>query len=353
MRDTCLVVPSIRGDSFARFVSEWRPTGLFDRVDVALVEDNPSKTFSFPFGREDEGLDANHQHFCWEDIDEHEWSWIIPRRSDTVRSFGYWWAWSQGYGYLMTLDDDCYPSKGYESLDLLHRSMLTRTKWFNTLNNVRPRGVPYRNLGTRQIHVNHGIWRGVLDYDAPQQLVDPTPETYTHDNRIVPHGAYHPFCGMNAMWRREAMPLSYHLLMGHMACAATNFGYRTGWMKPSAPAFPIKPLDPLPFDRFGDIWCGIIQKRICDHLGWAVSSGTPYIHHDRASDPFKNLRKEANGIEVNEHLWEFVDRIPLQGKTAVDCYEEIGKAFNLYGGEHSAYWGTLSEAMVTWAGLFR
>jgi reversibly glycosylated polypeptide/UDP-arabinopyranose mutase len=344
MKDTALVVPSIREDSFERFVREWRPTGMLDRVDLILVEDNARKTFT-------PSMTDVAQHFCWEDIDEHEWSWIIPRRSDTIRSFGYWWAWSQGYGFLQTLDDDCYPAKGYEELDLLHRSMLTRTKWFSTLNSVRPRGVPYRNLGSRPVHVNHGIWEGVLDYDAPQQLVDPTPETYTHDNRIVPHGAFMPFCGMNAMWRREAIPLSYHLLMGQMAAVKTNFGRPDGFQKPSASPQPA--IQRLPFDRFGDIWCGIIKKRICDHLGWVVSSGTPYIHHDRASDPFKNLRKEANGIEINEWLWERIDAVRFRSTDdVVDCYRTVSDAISNLGGEHGVYWGTLGKAMWAWADLF-
>lgn len=331
-KDTCLVVPSIRKDSFDRFIAEWTPTGLFERVDLVLMEDNPTKTFSSPLGT---------THFSWEDIDRHEWSWIIPRRSDTVRSFGYWHAWRSGYDYLMTLDDDCYPAIGYERLDLMHKSMLERSRWFNTLNSVRPRGIPYKNIGHRPVHVNHGIWQGVLDYDAPQQLVDPVPETYTHDNRIVPHGAYHPFCGMNVMWRREAIPLSYHLLMGRALGLDTQ-----------------SPIVPLQFDRFGDIWCGIIQKRICDYLGWVVSTGTPYIHHDRASNPFANLRKEANGIEVNEWFWEKIDAIRLSDgfrdfkNPVVECYSFIGHQISHWEGEHAAYWKMLGGAMVTWAKLF-
>lgn len=341
MKDTALVVPSIRRESFSRFVAEWRPTGLFDRVDCVLIEDNPTRTFPTP-------PEVKH-HFCWEDIDQHEWSWIIPRRSDTVRSYGYWWAWTNGYSFLQTADDDCYPSKGYEQLDLLHKEMLTRTKWFNTLNSVRPRGVPYRNLGSRPVHVNHGIWQGVLDYDAPQQLVDPVPETYTHDNRIVPHGAYHPFCGMNAMWRREAIPLSYHLLMGQAVDGVDGKG-RWPDSKGYEPALALKK---LPFDRFGDIWCGIIQKRICDHLRWVVSTGTPYIHHDRASDPFKNLRKEANGIEVNEIFWEVIDGVHFrQTHDVTDCYRVVAEAVGIIGGEHAEYWRALSRAMNVWAGLF-
>lgn len=339
--DTALVVPSIRANSFKRFLEEWKPTGLFDRVDLILMEDNPKRSPEFSDAFKDTGVYPE-KHFDWESIEVHTWDHIIPRRSDTVRSFAYWHAWQQGYVYLMTMDDDCYPAAGYEQLDLMHKSMLTRTRWFNTLNNVRPRGVPYENLGERKIHVNHGIWQGVLDYDAPQQLVAPTPEVYTHDNRIVPHGAYHPFCGMNVMWRREAIPLSYHLLMGQAANGRGN----------------MRTLEKLPFDRFGDIWCGIIQKKIVDHLGWAVSTGTPYIHHDRASNPFTNLRKEANGIEVNEWFWEKIDAIKLadvsefESLEAALSYRTIGDAVQDFGGEHGFYWKQLGRAMVTWAELF-
>lgn len=331
--DTALVIPSIRQDSFERFLKEWTPTGLFDRVDLILMEDSQTKTFKIDL--ENGALeDGHHVHLCWEDIDKKSWAHIIPRRSDTVRSFGYWYAYDQGYDYLMTLDDDCYPNPDYPNIDEIHKSMLTRTRWFNTLNNVRPRGVPYFNLGQRKVYVNHGLWTGILDYDAPQQLVNPIPEVYTHDNRIIPRGAYHPFCGMNAMWRREVMVLSYHLLMGRMYPADGG------------------ELIQLPFDRFGDIWCGIIQKKICDHLGYAVSTGIPYIHHDRASSPFTNLRKEANGIEVNEWFWEKIDAVELVGDSAVSCYEQVAHAVGEFGGEHDVYWQMLSKAMLVWAERF-
>ncbi len=350
MRDTALVVPSIRKDSFERFVREWESTGLFDRVDLILMEDNPVKTFSSDlFADNNRHIDpSKHVHLSWEDIDKQEWASIIPRRSDTVRSFAYWYAWNAGYEYIMTMDDDCYPAPGYEELDLLHKSMLTRTKWFNTLNSVRPRGTPYFNVGERRIHVNHGLWLGVLDYDGPQQLVNPIPEVYSHDNRIIPSGAYHSFCGMNAMWRRDAMVLSYHMLMGQMFVRKTK----------GAPGME---LEKLPFDRFGDIWCGIVQKKILDEIGWAISTGTPYIHHDRASNPFTNLRKEANGIEVNEWFWQKIDEIDLSAihdpgqnkkNQAAMYYSFIGEFVMDFGGEHAVYWDQLGKAMITWAELF-
>lgn len=343
MKDVALVVPSIRRESFERFIGEWLPTGMFDRVDLILMEDNPTRTFDIPSELLNQMAPGSGGvvHLCWGDIPpamEH----IIPRRSDTVRSFAYWWAWNRGYKFIMTLDDDCYPAKGYTNLVQGHLSMMERTRWFNTLNDVRPRGIPYKNIGQRPVYVNHGIWQGVLDYDAPQQLVDPAPETYSHDNRIVPAGAYFPMCGMNVMWRREATVLMYHLLMGRRLPMSDVF------RSFNAPA----DLEQLPFDRFGDIWCGILMKKVADHLGWAVSTGTPYIHHDRASNPFTNLRKEANGIEVNEWFWERIDAVELFGNDPISVYMQLGDAIGQLGGEHEAYWRMLGEAMVAWATFF-
>lgn len=338
-RNVALIVPSIRKDSFERFIREWSDTALFEIADLILVEDNPKQTFFIGTDFQDRGYSLT--HLSWADI-PHEMGWIIPRRSDTVRSYGYWYAWSKGYEYLMTLDDDCYPSASYPNLADGHLGMLNRTKWFNTLTAVTPRGIPYKNLGERRVYVNHGIWEGVLDYDAPHQLVDPAAELYSHDNRIVPSGAYFPMCGMNVMWRAEATILMYHLLMGRWKpdINLSDDADKDG-------------LSLLPFDRFGDIWCGILMKKVADHLGWAVSSGTPYIHHDRASDTFKNLRKEASGIEVNEWFWQRVDEIHLTGSDPVDCYVQLAHGIRRFGGEHSMYWLRLSDAMQEWADLFK
>jgi len=57
-------------------------------------------------------------------------------------------------------------------------------------------------------------------------------------------------------------------------------------------------------DRFGDIWLGINLKRTCDDNGWAIATGYSTIRHDRASNVFKNLQKEAKGLELNETYWQ-------------------------------------------------
>lgn len=337
-KDTVLIVPTIREGSFKDLVERWDAIGLFDRVDTIIMEDNPKRTFNVPLKFANDFL-----HLSWENIDEElgDQAWIIPRRSDTVRSFAYYKAYQLGYDYIMTLDDDCYPTQKDEGLhydgagfvEEHIRNLSGRTKWFNTLSDVIPRGYPYFNRGEQPVWVNHGLWTNVLDYDAPHQLVSPEKERFAFDSRIVPRGMYFPMCGMNVMWRREATVLMYHLLMGQE-------------MK-------MGKLEKLPFDRFGDIFCGIFMKKIADHLGKGVTTGMPYVRHERASNPFTNLRKEANGIEVNEKLWEYVDSVELPEKGgAAFLYSHLGNEIQKFGGEHEHYFKRLGVAMQLWAELF-
>lgn len=63
-------------------------------------------------------------------------------------------------------------------------------------------------------------------------------------------------------------------------------------------------------DRFADIWLGIVSKRIIDENGWAVVTGYARVRHERASNVFKNLQKEALGIELNEGFWKNEEKDP-------------------------------------------
>jgi hypothetical protein len=128
---------------------------------------------------------------------------------------------------------------------------------------------------------------------------------------------------MNCCFDRRAVPLAYFAPMG----------------------------EGQPVKRFDDIWMGIIAKKICDHLGWLVTYGEPFVLHDRASDPVKNFAAEAPGREMNEWLWEFIDRVDLSGATAVDCLCDVADALDRTGGhDYVRNWGS---ALKIWAELFR
>jgi len=313
--NTAIVIPTIREESIKMFFERWGDE--FDNSQVIVIEDNPEKSFTLP--------DAVN-HYSWAEIDRElgDNAWIIPRRTDCIRSFGFYMAYRGGAKNIITLDDDCYPSDHnpdfvFSHLDFLERSGI-ETAWVSTIDDIKPRGHPYFMV-TRfaKIILNHGLWENVQDFDAPTQLVIGKKEGVLN-KMTIPRGQYYPMCGMNIAFKRELTPAMYFLLMGK------NYE----------------------FDRFGDIWCGIISKKIIDHLGYCVGNGNPLVWHDRASNVWENLRKELPGYEVNDHFWYRVDEVVLTKTTFKECYIEVAEKIDLEG----EYWDKLKRAMVIWANLF-
>ena len=317
---TTIVVPTIREEFILAFLDAWREP--FSQSHIIIVEDNPLRTIDF-------GKEPNVTHYAWADIDRELGtdSWIIPRRTDCIRSFGYFKAWQERPDMIVTLDDDCYPSdgRGGEFLDH-HRQRLFATgrseAWQTSAKDIATRGVPYYSLAREwPVVVNHGMWLGVPDYDAPSQLVrSRLAGSFAFENQTIPTGKYFPMCGMNLAFRADVVPALYFLLMGR------DYEY----------------------DRFGDIWAGIFVKKICDHLGYAIHSGEPAVSHQRASNVWANLRKEAAALEMNESLWQAVDQVVLTGTTFGDCYQELADKLPLEGD----YWTRLRRAMAVWRHLF-
>lgn len=326
-----LVVPTIREECIKRFFYEWRVE--FDacpNLRTFVVEDNPEKSFNI--GRSNVG------HYSWKEIDGElgERGWIIPRRTDCVRSFGYYKAWKDGVDILITLDDDCYPAHSTPYLiqtfvDIL--SGVAGSAWFNTLagrvtnyNNLYPRGFPYTERW-RAVALCHGLWKHVPDFDGKTQNLMPNVRVNIVDTEAspVPSGVFFPMCGMNVGVRRELIPAFYFLLMGQ-----DRYGRQWG------------------VHRFGDIWAGLFLKKIIDHLGLAVVSGQPVIHHDRASNALKNMELESAGIELNETLYKNIASITLSGITVQDCYMELAEKLIA----PNEYFRILKKAMAEWALLF-
>jgi len=342
MKDVVIVVPTIREKSIKRFIGEWSDHFFSNErfnCKLLIIEDNPQKSF-------DLDSDNNIEHLCWKDIENElgEDSWIIPRRTDCVRSFGYYKAHQQDPDMIVTMDDDCYPLKKHhpetapqkDFLDLHWRNLketvsLEEEKWVSTIEEFRPRGLPYKNLKNEvfysDIVLSHGLWYNVPDFDGMSQLRSNQTEGQTGYaiEQVIPKGKFYSMCGMNLAWKPEITPVLYFLLMGQSQ-EGESWGY----------------------DRFGDIWAGVSSKKIIDHLGKRVYSGYPIIWHDRASNSFSNIVKEAPGLEENEWLWEAVDDITLTTSSWGDCYQELSEKLP----ERNQYWKKQKEAMKVWSGLY-
>jgi hypothetical protein len=319
---TTVVVPTIRENLIRTFLDAWRDE--FAGAHVIVVEDNPEPTMALPDW-------PNVTHYSWRDIEQElgRDAWIIPRRTDCVRSFGYWQAWQDHGDMIVTLDDDCFPGRdGAQGFLARHWQRLEQggeTDAWQTTGTVVTRGVPYHTTTRRRTAVvNHGMWDGVPDYDAPTQLLEARmPHVFRWHDQTIPVGRYFPMCGMNLAFRPVVVPAMYFLLMGRDHA----------------------------FDRFGDIWAGLFVKRICDHLGFAIQSGSPAVRHERASNVWQNLRKEAPGLELNETLWTAVDDVTLTGTTFASCYRQLVDA--LAEREVGGDWGRrLRTAAHLWTGLF-
>ena len=337
-----VVIATNRPESLKRWVDEWTPH--LDGTDIYVIEDRPDGYTDADFGR-----DA--YQFNWHDIDRElgDKAWVIPRRTSAIKSFGFMKAYAEGYDYIWTLDDDCLPDPGYEhpyvaSMKRLIGMSQADDSWYNTIEDtgLYPRGYPY---GIRQksqpVMIHHGLWAGVPDLDGITALEHHALRLKSryHTER-VPTGQMFPMCGMNLVFRAEMAPAMYFGLQGRERSVVHNSI--------------IEGSKPLPFDRFDDIWAGLFAKKVCDHLGYAVTSGGPTILHTKESNPTQRVIKEGPGIAAHEILWPLVANFQLEDDTVKSCYSDLASLVMSVKNElpYPDYWKRLAEAMHTWTEMF-
>lgn len=103
-------------------------------------------------------------------------------------------------------------------------------------------------------------------------------------------------------------------------------------------------------DAVGMFVFGSWVQVICDHLGYGVKTGLPYIWHSKASNPFVNLKKEYKGIFWQEDIIPFFQQVQLSkdAVTVEQCYIELSKLVKEKLGSLDPYFVKLADAMVTW-----
>ncbi len=242
-------------------------------------------------------------------------------------------AWREGCDFIITLDDDCYP----EADDFIERHLesFRRDRWFRTIAGDSPRGLPYERLGQLPVALNHGLWSESPDLDGPTSLMrirEPRSPILPRAHEVVPPGMALPLCAMNVCYRRDVIPAAYNLLMG---------------------------FETEGFDRFDDIWSGLILKRVLDYMGWYATSGEPFVRHVRRSNPFVNLRREALGIQIHERLWDFILDAQLpHGLDVRGAFLAIAERLRLFPSQHpdvpspTGYFARVADAMGLWSALF-
>lgn len=326
MRNVFLVIPTIRS---VDFLMAWK--NQLSDVTIIVVEDADDTSVRIPVG-----VGKRVYHYSRRDIarDLGKYEWIVGRRNSSIRNYGFLKAYEKGADFILTMDDDCYPTadrlvEGH--LDNLafrvHDSVWMPTypggQWMYT------RGFPYGLRNRADVWVSHGLWSGALDLDGKTEVANGTllnEKAYQDIRQAVPRGVYYPMCSMNLAFVREATPVMFFPMMGEDPTGA-------GWG----------------YDRFDDIWAGVLSKKVLDHLGYGVVNGSPFVEHRKKSIPTHNLSKEEVGMKVNEQFWQWVDAVTLTGTSLKECYVELAEKANFPDKE---YFERLREAMKIWAGLF-
>jgi hypothetical protein len=333
-------VATIRPDEIARYLCQWAPllAAQFGRSGISRVaffihEDSPERRFTAP-----EPSPARVVHTCHRDIREvlGVASWIIPKGSGASRSFPMYLAWREGFEYVVTMDDDCFPPDDEpESFFDNHLRAFRLDRWFRTIGGEEPRGVPYGNKGSLPVLLNHGLWTGIPDFDGPTALVRsrwPMSVVLRKGIEVIPPGMWFTLCAMNVCYHRRAIPAAYNLLMG---------------------------VETAGFDRFDDIWSGLFLKKIADDLGFYVTNGGPFVRHLKASNPFSNLCKESLGIALHEEFWQHVSTARLEKcESVTQAYTNLAAWVRQFpkrspkAPAKPGYFERLAEAMAVWASLF-
>ncbi len=248
-----VIVPTIREEKLKEFLNAW--DFLFKKHKVALyiVRDGEKPTVN---------------QFTVEGV-MGEYKDLIYNFNDGVRNLGFAQAYKDGADIFISLDDDVLPDGDtiQDHLDVLNTRK--EISYMNSVDDIYMRGFPYWARNEAQVVFSHGLWNNVYDFDASTQLVLGA-KTPQHRKMPVPKGILMPVCVMNVAFTREVMPYYYQ---------APMFG---------------------DINRFADIWSGWEVKKYIDEKGLCMVNGYAKVNHNRASNPFVNLVKEARGVGMNE-----------------------------------------------------
>jgi hypothetical protein len=287
---------------------------------------------------------------------------VIPKRCHAETSFGFLVAYEEDADVIMELDDDVAPNEDYNVGQHLCNlfsnngtTVFAKTKWYNTMENlilnrkerVFPRGHPYDKKCRQEEYrwidnsstsvLNMGLWAGEPDLDALTLIYHSGLDGSCHlkgvglkrEKVIVGKDTYFAICSMNTSFLSKIIPAFYQLNMNQLG-----------------------------IDRFDDIWSGLFLKKIADYMRDNVSIGAPLLAHKKVTrDSFSDLRKEMEGIDLNERVWRVVDGMSLSGNSYLDAYISLTRSLSIAVpslGKTKAQHDFLKmqvEKMQTWASL--
>lgn len=329
-----IVVGALHSD-LTSFMEEWRP--VFSRFHLIIVKDPDIKEdIKIPSG-------FNVDVYTKSDIDKTVGSSSVVFSGYSCRYFGYLMSKKK---YIISMDDDCTPTKNDrgELLDPVHQHITNLSNpatpfFFNTLYDPFSngadfvRGYPFSLRSGVPSALSCGLWLNLADYDAPTQALKPSLRNNRYVDAVltVPVGAMLPISGINIGFDRE--------LLGPALL----------------PAFRLAKEGKLRWETVEDIWSGMCVKVICDHLGYGVKSGLPYVWRQERGSAIESLRKEWEGVKLMEEVVPFFQSVRLskQAVTAEECVIEMAAMVKVQLGASDPVFARAAEAMLEWVKLWK
>lgn len=260
IKNIAVVVPTIRPETIATFLDAWMHLFAKHNVEFIVVVD---------------GVEPYIEH---DGVRKELSSDLVSNFCAGVRQLGFLYVAKHlpDVEYIFTTDDDCFPIGDpiQDHIDQLNRKV--PISWLSTSTDAYMRGFPYGVREEAPVMMSHGVWEGVPDYDAPTQLLIPKDFKPTYYKGVIPKGIFAPICGMNLMFRRQALPYIFFAPVGQFKGC----------------------------ERADDIWMGLMVIKKFAELNWAIVTGYAKVQHLRASNVFTSIVKEAVGIGHNEEFWK-------------------------------------------------
>eukprot|EP00252_Welwitschia_mirabilis_P010727 TRINITY_DN2417_c0_g1_i1.p1 TRINITY_DN2417_c0_g1~~TRINITY_DN2417_c0_g1_i1.p1 ORF type:complete len:347 (+),score=33.24 TRINITY_DN2417_c0_g1_i1:358-1398(+) len=303
-----IVIPAIEPD--LSFLEQWRP--FIASYHLIIVQDPDLEGgLKIP-------SDFTYTLYSKHDIEKTLGSQALQTlgfRGLGCRYFGYL---SSKKKYIISFDQDCVPAKDPEGnfinaveQHLLNLKAPSTPTFFNTLYDpYRPgsdfvRGYPFSLRQGVPSAVSCGLWLNFPDYDTATLAKKPNEKNTRYVDAVltVPNGAMFPMSSINIAFNREII----------------------------GPAMFSPFVNNSPLPRHGtleDIWCGLCCKLICDHLGFGMKTGLPYVWRKDLSEPISSgLQVDPKREKFLEGIFPFFQslRLPRSAFTVEDCFLEIGK----------------------------
>ena len=263
----CIVIPTNRPEQFVKWLEVWSKQLV--GCHLIIIQDTKEKTLSIDTDK------FTYDIYDWNDIDKDlgKDSWIIPRKTDCVRSYGFLKALEKNPIFILTLDDDTEPL--YNTIEDHYKTLYTNNNYsnfyYNTMTDNIPRGAfqDFSSVVGRTV-ISHGVWVGVPDLDAHTQITNYTNSGHMSFNKgVVPYKSYFSMCGMNLAFKPSITKYMYFGLQGN------NY----------------------PIDRCGDIWAGYYVTQKLEPYEF-IKTGYSSVIHNRASNSWSNLVKEQNADKM-------------------------------------------------------